>query len=28
MQDELDIDEFGNILEGAPTTPPDPYGEE
>ena len=28
MQDELDIDEFGNMLDDAPTTPTNPYGEE
>ena len=31
MQDdtpEYTEDEFGNMLDDAPTTPPDPYGEE
>ena len=27
-QDELDVDEFGNMLDDAPTTPTNPYGEE
>ena len=25
-EDELDIDGFGNMLDDAPTTPPNPYG--
>ncbi|MDA7938897.1 hypothetical protein N9B71_07495 [Pirellulales bacterium] len=25
-EDELDVDEFGNMLDDAPTTPPNPYG--